>query len=158
MIDQETQQEDTQLRFVIMPNRSLSWRGNLIFFLIMVAISFGIASAFAVLGYWVVLPFAGLEMVVLGAALYLCAMRSSRCEVISLGNDAVEVVIGRHKPEHSHTFNRHWMRVVLTPPRARGHPSRLLLCSHGRELEIGACLNNEERQQLAKALEKSLGK
>jgi uncharacterized membrane protein len=158
MIGQETQQKNNQSRFVIMPNRSLSWHGNLIFFLFMVVISFGIAGAFAMLGYWVVLPFAGLEMIVLGAALYLCSVRSSRCEVISLANDTVEVVIGRHKPEHSHTFNRYWMRVVLTPPRARGHPSRLLLCSHGRELEIGACLNNEERQQLARALEKSLAK
>jgi uncharacterized membrane protein len=157
MIAEDNQQESPIKRFVIRPNRSLSWRGNLLFFLIMVIISFGIAGVFAAVGYWVVLPFAGLEMTVLGVALYLCSVRISRCEVISIDNGTVEVVVGRHSPESSYTFDRHWARIVLDPPRARGHPSRLFLRSHGRELEVGACLNNEERQQLARALEKSLG-
>ncbi len=143
-------------QFVIKPNSSLSWRGNLYFFLVMVSISFGIAGAFTALGYWVVFPFAGLEMAALGTALYLCASRATRCEVISISEETVEVVIGRHRPEHSYTFNRHWARVILLPPRTKGYPNRLVLCSHGRELEIGACLSNEERWHLAKALEKSV--
>lgn len=128
------------------------------FFLIMVAVSFGIAGTFTAFGYWVVFPFAGLEMAVLGISLYLCAMKTTWCEVISIESGTIEVVVGRHSPESSYKFDRHWARIVLDPPRARGYPSRLLLRSHGRELEVGACLNNEERQQLAKALEKSLGR
>ena len=143
-------------QFVIRPNSSLSWRGNLYVFMFMVTISFSIAGVFTALGYWVVFPFAGLEMAALGAALYLCASRAARCEVISVGEDRVEVVVGRHKPEHSYTFNRHWAQVILIPPRTKGHPNRLVLRSHGRELEIGACLNNEERHHLAKALEESV--
>ena len=157
MIAEDNQQESPKKRFVIRPNRSLSWRGNMMFFLFMVATSFGIAGAFAATGYWVIFPFAGLEMVVLGAALYVCSLKASRCEVISIENGIIEVVVGRHSPENSYTFNRQWARIVLDPPRARGHPSRLLLRSHGRELELGACLNSEEKQQLAAALEKSLG-
>lgn len=127
------------------------------FFLTMVAISFGIAGIFAAAGYWVVFPFAGLEMAVLGIALHQCALKTTWCEVISIKSGTIEVVVGRHNPESSYKFDRHWARIILDPPRARGHPSRLLLSSHGHQLEVGACLNNEERQQLAKALEKSLG-
>ncbi len=123
----------------------------------MVVVSFGIAGIFAAVGYWVVFPFAGLEMAALGVGLYLCSMRANWCEVISIHNGTIEIVVGRHRPEHSYTFDRHWARIVLAPPRARGYPSRLLLRSHGREMEVGACLNNEERHHLAKALEKSLG-
>ncbi len=143
-------------RFVIRPNSSLSWRGNLLFFLGMVCISFGIAGVFAVMGYWVVLPFAGLEMTVLGGALLLCSLRASHCEVVSITGDTVEIITGRHKPEHIWTFNRHWAKVIISSPPIKGYPNRLALRSHGHELEIGACLNNEERQQLAKALDRAL--
>lgn len=125
-------------------------------FFALVIISFGIAGTFALMGYWIVFPFAGLEMAVLGVALYLCAIRTTRCEVIRVENDTVEVIVGRHRPERRYRFNRHWAQVILNPPKAWGHPSHLLLRSHGRELEVGSCLNNEERQQLAKALEGSL--
>ncbi|MEN8130541.1 MAG: DUF2244 domain-containing protein [Pseudomonadota bacterium] len=156
MIAQQPRPNPVQSRFVIRPNRSLSWRGNLLFFWVMVSISFGIAGAFTLMGYWIVFPFAGLEMAVLGIALYLCAMRMTRYEVICVENDAVEVIVGRHKPEHRYRFNRHWVQLILSPPKAWGHSSRLLFRSHGRELEVGSCLSNTERQQLAKALERSL--
>ncbi len=149
-------QGSSQSRFVIRPNSSLSWRGNLLFFAIMVIISFGIAGVFAAKGYWVVFPFAGLEMAALGGALMLCSWRASRCEVVSISDDTVEVIVGRHKPERRYTFNRHWARVVLAPPVIKGYPNRVLLRSHGRELEVGSCLNNEERQQLAQAMQKAL--
>ena len=156
MVTDRQKQTEPYSHFVIRPNSSLSWQGNLYFLLLMVSISFSIAGVFTALGYWVVFPFAGLEMAALGIALYLCASRAVRCEVISIGRETVEVIIGGHKPEHSHTFNRHWARVVLIPPRTRGYPNRLVLRSHGKELELGACLNNEERCHLAKALEKSV--
>ncbi|MCP4410290.1 MAG: DUF2244 domain-containing protein [Gammaproteobacteria bacterium] len=156
MIAQQPRSNPAQTRFVIRPNRSLSWWGSLLVFFALVFISFGIAGVFALKGYWIVFPFAGLEMSVLGVALYLCAIRTIRCEVICVENNTVEVIVGRHQPERRYRFDRHWVQVILSPPKAWGHPSRLLLRSHGRELEVGSCLNNEERQQLAKALEGSL--
>jgi uncharacterized membrane protein len=157
MLTRDVQQGSFQFRFVIRPNSSLSWHGNLLFFVIMVIISFGIASVFTAKGYWVVFPFAGLEMAVLGMALMLCSWRASWCEVVSIrDDDTVEVIVGRHKPECRYTFNRHWARVILASPRIKGYPNRLVLRSHGREVEIGACLNNEERQQLAQAIQQAL--
>ncbi len=153
MLTRDNKQGSSQSRFVIRPNSSLSWRGNLLLFVFMVMISFGIAGVFAAKGYWVVFPFAGLEMAALGLALMLCSWRASRCEVVSISDDKVEVIVGRHKPERRYTFNRHWARVVLAPPVIKGYPNRLVLRSHGRELEVGACLNNEERQQLAQAIQ-----
>lgn len=156
MVTNRLQQTTPPTHFVIRPNSSLTWRGNVLFFLFMVTLSFSIAGVFTALGAWMVFPFAGLEMAALGVALYVCATRATHCEVISICEDRVEVVIGRHKPEQSYTFNRHWARVILIPSRTRGHPNRLVLSTHGRELEIGACLNNEERVHLARALEQSV--
>ncbi len=156
MIAEEIEQTNHQLRFVIEPNLSLSWRGNLIFFLIICTISFGIAGVFTAMGYWVVFPFAGLEMAVLGAALYVCSTKARWCEMVCIGKDTVEVAAGRHQPEKRWTFSRHWARIVLSPPNINGHPSRLLIRSHGREVEVGRCLSDEERERLAKALDRAL--
>jgi uncharacterized membrane protein len=43
-------------------------------------------------------------------------------------------------------FQSHWVQVRLLP--GRGH-RRLVLASHGRELEIGAFLADEERAELS---------
>ena len=156
MLIREIRSEGATTRFVISPNRSLSWRGNQLFFASMATVSFGIAGVFTAMGYWIVLPFAGLEMAVLAIALYVCSWRTSHCEVVSIVDDHLEVCVGRYRPEHSWTFSRHWARVVLDRPREKRYPSRLLIRSHGRQVEIGACLNDEERRELAKALQHAL--
>ncbi|MGI9304903.1 MAG: DUF2244 domain-containing protein [Gammaproteobacteria bacterium] len=143
-------------RFVIRPNSSLSWRGNKLFFLSLFVVSFTIAVAFAWRGLWMVLPFAGFEMCLLGIALYLCAQRACRCEVVSISDDKVEVAVGRDKPEQRCIFDRYWSQVILIKSIVAGYPSRLLIRSQGREVEVGACLTNDERHDLASALRRAI--
>ena len=69
---------DCSRRFLIRPNCSLQWREVVRFYLGIAAVSFGIAVAFALQGAWLVLPFAGIEMAVLGGALYIVARRGYR--------------------------------------------------------------------------------
>ncbi len=61
--------------FIIRPNSSLSWRGNKIFFFMLFFVSFMIAVSFAMVGMWMILPFAGLEMLLLGSALTYCYVK-----------------------------------------------------------------------------------
>jgi Integral membrane protein (DUF2244). len=49
-------------------------------------------------------------------------------------------------------FHPYWARVALVPGAWRSAPTRLLVRSHGREAEIGAFLNDEERSDLAQRL------
>jgi uncharacterized membrane protein len=142
--------------FVITPNSSLSWRGNQLFLVVISAVSFSIAGMFAAQGMWLVLPFAGLEMLVLAVALHRCCARSRWQEVISIRGRRVRVAVGTDRPERWCTFDRSWARVILAQAKTRGYPSRLLIRSHGREVEIGACLIEEERQRLAAALRAAL--
>lgn len=145
-------------RFLIRPNSSLSWQGNKLFFLLILAVSFAIAAAFSWMGLWLVLPFAGLEMLVLGLALYHCATRASTWELISIEAEQVKVVVGRRQIEKQCAFDRCWTQVVLEPAACKGHPSRLLLRARGWEVEVGAQLVEEERQQLAGALKEAVDK
>lgn len=137
---------------VIRPNCSLSWRGTVAVFSSISLVSLVIALGFLAQGYWLILPFAGLELALLGAALYLTAWRSLQREVISIRGAEIAVERGHRQPEQTQTFPRSWVRIELTRPQHRGYPTRLLLRSHGREMEIGSCLNESERCRLAEDL------
>ena len=136
-------------RFVIRPNRSLGWRGVVRFYIGMVVLSFGIAIAFAAKGAWLILPFAGVEMLVLGAALYLVARRGCSWQAVSIYSDHIEVVEHDTAGERRQTFQRAWAQVKLERARINGYPSRLTIRSHGRAIEIGAYLADAEKEHLA---------
>jgi len=104
------------------------------------------------MGLWLVFPFAGLEMLALAAGLYVCACRGHECEVIVIDGDKVEVAWGRRRPERRWELQRSWARVVLRRYARGRRPSRLTIRSHGREVEVGARLNEEERERLARDL------
>lgn len=77
-----------------------------------------------------------------------------RAERIVLSEDAIEV---SHFPARRARvrLQPYWVRVRLQP--GGTHP-RLTLVSHGRALEIGSFLGNEERETLCKQLEASLAR
>jgi uncharacterized membrane protein len=134
----------------------MSWRELVRFYSGIVIVSMTIALGFAAQGAWLVLPFAGLEMLVLGIALYSVARRSASWQEIAIDGDRVKVISGGSGAEHSEQFQRGWVRVVLEAAPVKGHPSRLLLGSHGRTIEIGGCLNEDEKHALAVQLRRAV--
>ena len=142
--------------FVIAPNRSMTWKELLLAYCIISGVSLAIAGYFWVQGLTLVLPFSGLELLALGAALYITAWRGGAQEVITIAGDSVSVETGRNRPDQRQDFQRYWTRVVLRRPWVAWHPSKLLLCSHGREIEVGRFLNEEERRGLAKLLQSAI--
>ena len=68
--------DSTVGQIVLQPNHSLSWKALKYFLAFMMVLSFSIAIAFLYFGYWLVLPFTGLEMAVLSYCLWLCLRRT----------------------------------------------------------------------------------
>ena len=156
MIDIAQNTNDAKCRFILRPNRSMSWQGSLIFFLSLCLVSGTVAIGMALLGYWLILPFAGLELMALGMALYIVVLRCYRCEVIWITNDVIRIEKGRNYPQQRWRLTRVWAQVVLERCPRQWYPSRLLIRCHGRDVEIGKFLNEEERQTLAKELKRNL--
>jgi len=113
----------------------------------------GIGIVFAMHGYWPVLPFAGLEVIVLGAALYLCLSRSQQREVVSVNAYCVTVEKGHRMPEQHWECPRAWARIIMERSPIAWYPSRLSVAFQGRRVEIGSCLNEMDRQILAAELQ-----
>ncbi len=139
-------------QFVLRPNRSISWRGTLLFFGSLLVISMGVALAFAAQGLWMVLPFAGLEMAALGAALYLVSRHCHQCEVINIGASEIAIERGYDRPSERRALPRIWSRVELLQPAGTWRSTRLLIRAPGGAEEVGRFLNDSERAQLAEKL------
>lgn len=142
--------------FVISPNRAPPWHEIRVFFAAIAATSLAVATGFALMGFWPVLPFAGLELLGLGAALYVTARRAEIREVVSVNGDRIEVERGRGRPEQRWEFQRAWAQVALQRHRLRNHPSRLVIRSHGKEVELGRFLVEDERRRLASELRNAI--
>lgn len=126
------------------------------FYLGIFIVSFSIAIAFALKGIWMILPFAGFEMLVLWMALYIVARRGTRWQSISVRGDIVDIEDCGINRKGRESFQRAWAQVELKKSHIKGHPSRLLLRSHGRSVELGGCLNETEKQRLATELRQAL--
>jgi uncharacterized membrane protein len=141
---------------VIQPNRPLGTRGTVLFFLTVAAPALAVAVTFALIGLWPVLPFTGLELLLLGGCLYAVQRRSRYREVIRFDEDAVILERGRGRPVESVRFRRPWVRLEQEPPPNRHYPSRLFLREGVERMEIGRCLTEAERESLRERLEELL--
>ena len=142
---------------VLRPNLSLSWRQAKVFLVVVALVLAGLASGFAAVGLWPVLPLAGAEWLALATALYLVQRRGHRMEVISVRGERVAVEKGSGQSHAAKwDFPRGWVRVRLQRPRVRGHPSRLVLAMHGEEVALGDFLAEDARRQVADLLHRTL--
>lgn len=124
-----------------------------LFFSFACSLSMAVAIGCLWLGAWPVLTFTGLEILLLAVCLCLVARRAEDYEVISIRDDSVEVRQGSlTKQERRCSFPRAWARASLQHHATGWYPSRLTIRSHGREVEVGRCLNEEERDRLARDL------
>ena len=139
----------TEKRLVIRPNASLTPRWAAAFLASMCAVSFGIAGLLTWHGFWVVLPFAGLEMLALAAGLWWSMRGNSYREVVSVDDEHVRVEAGHRRPERRWIFRRAWLQVRLESGPNRNSPTRLLMTSSGRGCELGRCLTDDEREEVA---------
>ena len=133
-------------------NNSLSSSGPRLVFAFILTVSFGIAAAFAlVFGAWPILPFAGIEMVVLYVAFRYIDRHAGDYERITIRGDSVAVEV-REGAELAHfELNRCWAQVVCEHEGAR-----LALRSHGRRIEVGRHLCDEQRLEMARGLAREL--
>jgi uncharacterized membrane protein len=147
---------DSGIAFVVMPNQAMSWRALIWVFGGIATVTMAVGIYFYLLGFPLVLPFSGLEILALGLALYVTAWRGGAREVVTFKTDRVTIEKGRSSPEVCFEFQRSLARIILEHSWNSWYPSRLFIRSHGRQVEIGRFLNEQERQGLAKELRRAL--
>jgi uncharacterized membrane protein len=139
------------------PNASASAESVWKLLLSLIVFSGLIAIGFFHIGAWMVLPFAGLELVLVVLAFVVVLRHSDDYEKITFAENHVEVeqsVLGKIKHVQ---FQRYWTRVMLRDGE-NGNTS-LWIGSHDREVEFGRdTMSDAQRVQLVSHLKRILHK
>jgi uncharacterized membrane protein len=150
--------EDSATIFTIVtrPNCSLTNKGRMQVVLAIASFSLLVAFGFSLAGAWLVLPFAGLELLALAYAFYYVGCHADDYESITIDGEYLAVEKRFYKNTSQIVFQRYWARVLLQE--LPGGEQTLLLRSHGKEVEFGRkYMSNAQRVALAKQLKKHVG-
>lgn len=142
--------------FIIRSNCSLSWTWMKRLFGFLACCLGAVATYFVSIGAWLVLPFAGLELLLIGAGIYANARWTHRREVVEVGGNDLRVLRGGRALAEIKRLPRHWTRVTMRQDPRGWYPSLLLLECHGQRIEVGKALVETERLQLANDLRSKL--
>ena len=140
---------------ILRPHRSAG--GNAVRWIIwLVGIAWLIVGlSFAAAGAWPVMPFLGLEVLLLYGALRLNQRAGNAYEAVNLSEQALSVRRVDHWGKQTdYAFQPQWLQVNIDEPPTRRSPVELR--SHGRSLTIGKFLLPDERLELARALRREL--
>lgn len=143
-------------RLILAPHRSATWHDNLFLVAAVAVLALPIAVGWSLLGYWIILPLCGLELLALLAGLYWCNHALLAREVITIGDEVITIEAGRRRVERRFELSRHWARVLLVPGRKQTHAQRLIVRSQGRAVELGRFLTEDERGEAARQLRELL--
>ena len=142
--------------WVARPNRSLSVTGCKLLFLFTAIFSSIISFAFSYSGAWPVVPFAGLELAFLWWALRRARSAADDFERITLESGHLTIETRRGVLVERHEFEPYWARLLCIKPPGLSN-CRLLIRSHGREVEVGTLLTEQQKLALAEELKQNLG-
>lgn len=130
-------------------NCSMTPRALMTFFLVTAALSLAIASAWALMGAWWVLPFAGLEIAALGLAFIVYGRGVGDFERIRLDDDRLLVEVCEKARLSRYEFVPAWANVET---RRVGLGSEVVVRCRDRQVRVGRYLDESGRVKLAREL------
>ena len=104
------------------------------------------------MGLWMIFPFAGLEIIVLIICQYIRLRANQSSEIITFNGDDILVKRSCYQKAESWKYHRVWVKLLIRQPRYRGHPTQVVISSHGKEIELGSFLNKSDKKILIRNL------
>ena len=137
------------LSLTLTPNKSSTVQQNLIFFGFLSALCLTFTIGFFALGATMILPFAGLEIMLLIIILKVNRNWLNQSEKIHL--DKLYVKLKKGKKDL--TFDRFLSKFSVVDHKTK---KRIFITSDKRKVEIGSFLNDEETEELISLLKKKV--
>jgi uncharacterized membrane protein len=140
------------MQWVMRRNCSITPRQLVAVYLSLCVVSLGISVAFWIVGAPAVLAFAGLELLMLGAAFALYARHATDCETITLAGRELAIEHRYGQGVERASFRAEWVRVEP----ASDDGSLVEVSGEGRHTRVGRYVRPEWRAQLAQELRLAL--
>jgi len=143
---------DDAQQLILYPNRSMSWETNKKILLVMFLINMTIALSWTAMGAWMVLPFAGLEIFLVGLGMYYVSWKLSFKQIIRLDAEMIILQKGVYFPKQEWRWQRGATSLLKEPSNYRMSAPTLYLKHVNEKIEIGDFLNRTEKKQLREYL------
>ena len=137
------------LSLTLSPNKSSTVQQNLIFFGFLSVLCLTFAIGFFVLGATMILPFAGLEIMLLFIILRVNRNWLNQSEKIYLDKLYVKL----EKGKNDITFDRFLSKFSIVDHKTK---KRIFITGNNQKVEIGSFLNEEEIEELIALLKKKV--
>jgi uncharacterized membrane protein len=150
LVVQQNRQSDEVI--IAEPNRSASWQANKLVLIVMCCLSGVIATGFALVGAWPILPFAGLEMLALGSTLYYVCWKLRYRHIVTLDDNRVLIQKGHYHPRQQWHFDREGTSIQVTTQPHPWDAPQISLCNRGEQVSLGEFLSKEDSNKLLELL------
>ncbi|MFL2753716.1 MAG: DUF2244 domain-containing protein [Gammaproteobacteria bacterium] len=153
MVTSDRLDSGNAFRISLFPNRSISWKGNLWFLALVSTPITIIAFGFLYVGAPIILPFAGLEILIVLSASYYVFRNVNKQEILTFTPERLIIEKGRLRPETTTEFIREWSYVFIEKPTHPWYPLHVVISSKGERVPIGDFLTEEDKKILIEKMD-----
>ena len=154
VVETKTRQSGTQI--VLQPNRSASWQSNRRILCTIAGFNLVFASGFLSISAWMILPFIGLELLLLWALLRRVFEKLQIQQVIYVDGESVHIESGYVRAEKYWQWPHRESGILVLEHNHPWAPLEISVCYGGKAVRLGAFLNRDDSLLLLAAL-KNLG-
>ncbi|WP_199611095.1 DUF2244 domain-containing protein [Flocculibacter collagenilyticus] len=140
---------------VLSPNRSATWQQSKLLIFILGGVTLIIATIWTLLGVWLVLPFAGLEVSLLAYLTYRVSCYTYQKQIIEFTDNTISILAGRTKILPQLSFARDDCYLVIIEPEHEFDTTSLVLTDHQHSCHVGKFLNEQDISATRAALKKA---
>lgn len=141
-------------QWIFRRNCSLSPKQLLQWYLSLCVITLVIATGFLLAGYWIVLPFAGIELLLVGTTFVIYARHAADYEMIELQPNLLVLVMADGSRLTQLEWSPQWAKLSYN-----GKYRAPLLFSHrGQEVKIGKFIAEKDKSALHRELKAALAR
>lgn len=144
----ELNNQDNLRQVILSPNRSMSWKNNKRILLAIFFVNITIAIAWSAMGAWMVLPFAGLEVLCVGIGMYYVSWKLSFKQIVNIEADSLILQTGVYFPKQEWQWPLSSTCLIIKPSHYRMSAPQFFLSYLNNKIEIGEFLNRKEKKQL----------
>ncbi|MGH1487479.1 MAG: DUF2244 domain-containing protein [Cellvibrionaceae bacterium] len=153
MVSTNTTQNTSTI--ILSPNRSTEWKDIKRWLLLLSLPALIIAIGWLMVGVWIILPFAGLELGLLSYFMYKVCYQNYRIQKITVKKDTVILEDGIHTATETHQFARPDCYLSVKTPSTPMESLELSLFSEAQSSPVGDFLNPSDRELARRLLVKA---
>ncbi|WP_166423298.1 DUF2244 domain-containing protein [Paraglaciecola sp. 20A4] len=138
-------QSDHHWVLTLSPNRSANWAQTKLLVSIVASLVLIISIAWAFIGAWFVLPFAGIEVGLLWFISYRVSLYTYQQQVITITDASIKLQSGTYRPQKDWVFDRNYTHVALIEAQGSFDCIQMSLIDDTRRVVFGEFLNQADR-------------